>query len=106
MVDRRDLTTVRRCMEEGLVGGEGFAADASLIRANANNQRSAEGSEAADWSDLAELAVRCEHPDTLDEAAFGRGEPGRSRSSSRRPIRRRDGRAPWRHRFFAYATTT
>src|SRR3954453_3809571 len=33
MVDRRDLTTVRRCMEEGLVGGEGFAADASLIRA-------------------------------------------------------------------------
>ena len=28
--------TVRRCMAEGLVGGEGFAADASLIRADAN----------------------------------------------------------------------
>ena len=26
-------TTVRRCIEEGLVGGEGFAVDASLIRA-------------------------------------------------------------------------
>src|SRR3954449_2720243 len=65
-------TTVRRCMEEGLVGGEGFAADASLIRADANNQRSAEGSEAADWSDLARTrrSVR-EYLDTLDEAAWG-----------------------------------
>ncbi len=38
-------TTVRRCVEEGLVGGEGFAVDASLIKADANKQRSAEGSE-------------------------------------------------------------
>ena len=38
-------TTVRRCIEEGLVGGEGFAVDASLIRADANKQRSAEASE-------------------------------------------------------------
>ena len=38
-------TMVRRCIEEGLVGGEGFAVDASLIRADANKQRSAEGSE-------------------------------------------------------------
>lgn len=35
-------TTVRRCIAEGLVGGEGFAVDASLIRADANKQRSAE----------------------------------------------------------------
>jgi transposase len=27
--------TVRRCMAEGLVGGEGFAVDASLIQADA-----------------------------------------------------------------------
>ena len=27
-------TTVARCMDEGLVGGEGFAVDASLIRAD------------------------------------------------------------------------
>ena len=32
--------TVRRCMKEGLVGGEGFAVDASLIQADANKQRS------------------------------------------------------------------
>lgn len=38
-------TTVRRCIEEGLVGNEGFADDASLIRADANRRRSAEGLE-------------------------------------------------------------
>ena len=31
-------TTVRRCIEEGLVGGEGFAVDASLIRADAKDR--------------------------------------------------------------------
>jgi hypothetical protein len=31
---------VRRCIEEGLVGGEGFAVDASLIKADTNKQRS------------------------------------------------------------------
>jgi len=31
--------TVRWCMEEGLVGGEGFAVDASLIRADVDRQR-------------------------------------------------------------------
>ncbi len=42
-------TTVRRCIAEGLVGGEGFAIDASLIKAYANKQRSAEASEPVDW---------------------------------------------------------
>ena len=32
-------TVVRRCMAEGLVGGEGFAVDASLIAADAHRQR-------------------------------------------------------------------
>ena len=32
-------TVVTRCVEEGLVGGEGFAIDASLVRADANKQR-------------------------------------------------------------------
>ena len=65
-------TTVRRCIEEGLVGGEGFAVDASLIRADANKQRSAEGSEPVDWDDLARTrrSVR-EYLDTLDDAAWG-----------------------------------
>lgn len=42
-------TTVRRCIDEGLVGNEGPAVDASLIRADANTQRSAEGAEQVDW---------------------------------------------------------
>src|SRR6201997_1478592 len=38
-------TTVQRCIAEGLVGGEGFAVDASMIKADANRQRSVPGSE-------------------------------------------------------------
>src|SRR5579862_699156 len=65
-------TTVRRCMAEGLVGGEGFAADASLIKADANKQRSAAASEEIDWEAMAATrrSVR-EYLDTLDEAAWG-----------------------------------
>ncbi|KIL98483.1 Mobile element protein [Paramagnetospirillum magnetotacticum MS-1] len=37
--------TVERCMAEGLVGGEGFAVDASMIKADANRQRSVPGDE-------------------------------------------------------------
>jgi IS5 family transposase len=64
--------TVRRCMAEGLVGGDGFAADASLIKADANKQRSAQGSDEVDWDAMAATrrSVR-EYLDTLDEAAWG-----------------------------------
>src|SRR5215468_718611 len=44
-------TTVQTCMEAGLVGGEGFAADASIIRANANRQNSIPGGDDHDWTD-------------------------------------------------------
>ena len=36
-------TVVRRCMAEGLVGGEGFAVDASLVKADASRQEGVEG---------------------------------------------------------------
>ncbi|BCH19812.1 hypothetical protein MesoLjLa_66630 (plasmid) [Mesorhizobium sp. L-2-11] len=65
-------TTVRRCIEEGLVGNEGFAVDASLIRADANKQRSAEGSEQVDWETMAATRRSVqEYLDTLDDAAWG-----------------------------------
>ena len=38
-------TVVRRCMAEGPVGGEGFAVDPSLIKADANRQRCVPGEE-------------------------------------------------------------
>lgn len=65
-------TTVQSCMDAGLVGGEGFAVDASLIRADANRQRSVAGSEKVDWEAMAATrrSVR-EYLDTLDEAAWG-----------------------------------
>ena len=40
-------TTVARCMEEGLVGGQGFAVDASLIVADVQKQNS---SNPEDWA--------------------------------------------------------
>lgn len=40
---------LRRCMNEGLVEGEGFAVDASVIKADANRARGVPGSEAVDW---------------------------------------------------------
>src|SRR4030095_11276067 len=43
-------TTVQTCMDAGFVGGEGFAADASIIRANANRQNSVGGGDDHDWT--------------------------------------------------------
>src|SRR2546430_11787579 len=45
-------TVVSRCIKEGLVAGEGFAVDATLIAADAK-QHSVPGSEAMDWPALA-----------------------------------------------------
>ena len=86
-------STVRRCIEEGLVGGEGFAVDASLIRADANRQRSAERSEPVDWRALAETRRSVqEYLDTLDDAAWGAASEVKPKFD-RAPIRRRNGPA-------------
>ena len=63
---------VEACIAAGLVGGEGFAVDASLIAADANKQRSIPGK---DWDkkrdpETASRAVK-EYLATLDDAAFG-----------------------------------
>lgn len=41
-------SVLRRCMAEGLVGGEGFATDASVVKADASRQRHQEGDD-DDW---------------------------------------------------------
>lgn len=63
---------VKACISAGLVGGEGFAVDASLIVADANKQRSIPGSEWEKTRDreTASRAVK-EYLATLDDAAFG-----------------------------------
>lgn len=42
-------TVLQRCMAEGLVRGEGFATDASIIKADAQRQRGVSGDEPNDW---------------------------------------------------------
>jgi transposase len=66
-------TVVRRCMAEGLVGGEGFAVDASLIKADANRQRCVPG-EVGLPAEAASRAID-EYLAVLDDAAFGAATP-------------------------------
>ena len=42
-------TVLRRCMSEGLVGGEGFAVDASIVKADANRARGMPSDQPIDW---------------------------------------------------------
>ncbi len=63
---------VEACIAAGLVGGEGFAVDASLIQADANKQRSIPGK---DWHkdrdpESSSRAVK-EYMATLDDMAWG-----------------------------------
>lgn len=97
--------TVRRCMKEGLVGGEGFAVDASLIQADANKQRSIPGDE-WDIENIPADAIRAvkDYLETLDDAAFGAASPKVPKF-----ISPSDPAAQWTgaHKgpaFFAYAT--
>jgi transposase len=66
-------TVVSRCMAEGLVGGEGFAVDASLIKADANRQRCVPGDEGLP-PEAASRAIS-EYLAVLDDAAFGGATP-------------------------------
>jgi transposase len=65
-------TVVRRCIAEGLVGGEGFAVDASLIVADAHRQR---GVETPDQLDPKANRAVAEYFAALDDAAFGGATP-------------------------------
>jgi transposase len=79
----RDSDTLRfvfeqvleRCVREGLVGGEGFAVDASLVKADANRQRGVPGHE-ADWSAAGSISrpVR-EYLAALDQAEIEKSTP-------------------------------
>jgi transposase len=66
-------TVLRRCIAEGLVGGEGFAVDASLIKADCNRQRCVPGEEGLP-PEVASRAID-EYLAVLDDAAFGGATP-------------------------------
>ena len=90
-----------RCMAEGLVRGEGFATDASIIKADAQRQRGVPGDQAIDWGDLDEATrpVR-EYIAALEET----NDP----DTSRKAVSLTDPAASWITRggpaFFAYST--
>ena len=79
----RDSDTLRfvfeqvleRCVREGLVGGEGFAIDASLVKADANRHRGVPGAE-ADWSKRPSISrpVR-EYLAALDQSELEKSTP-------------------------------
>src|SRR6201993_3481223 len=62
-------TVLQRCIDEGLVGGEGFAVDASLIRADVSERTRVYGA-AGLPPDAVSRAVD-EYLAVLDDAAFG-----------------------------------
>ncbi|MCA9564775.1 MAG: transposase [Myxococcales bacterium] len=64
-----------RCLKEGLVGGIGFAVDASVVKADANRQRGVPGAE-ANWAEESALSrpVR-EYVEALNEAETERKPP-------------------------------
>jgi transposase len=75
---------VLRCMNEGLVKGEGFAVDASLIRANASEARTIDRGDLVDWSDPA-IASRpvTEYLDAIDQDGAPRKKISLSDPSAR-----------------------
>jgi transposase len=93
---------VRRCMAAGLVKGEGFAVDASIVAADASSQRGVAGGEPVEWADpaLNTRAVR-EYLEALDEQALGEALP--KRISLTDPLARWTA-APGGPAFFAYST--
>jgi transposase len=62
-------SVLQRCVDEGLVGGEGFAVDASLIQADASDRNRVEGTTGLP-PQAAGRAVE-EYLAVLDDAAFG-----------------------------------
>jgi transposase len=62
-------TVLQRCIREGLVGGEAFAIDASLIRADANRQKGIEGEKGLP-PEATGRAIK-EYLAVLDDEAFG-----------------------------------
>src|SRR6202161_2566369 len=67
-------TVLRRCIRERLVGGEGFAVDASLIKADANRQKGIEGDKGLP-PEATSRAID-EYLAVLNDAAFGAATEG------------------------------
>lgn len=95
-------TTVARCMVEGLVGGEGFAVDASLIRADVSRQHAVDRHDELP-GEATSHAVR-EYLAVLDDAAFGAATPVPPKQLAVADPAARWTAATRERAFFAYST--
>ena len=93
-------TVVARCMTEGLVGGEAFAVDASLIAADANRQRRVAERGALDPTSNRAVS---EYLAVLDDAAFGAATPVEPKAISPTDPAARWTAAGWEAPYYAYA---
>ena len=95
-------TVLARCIAEGLVGGEAFGADASIIKADASRYSKVDF---ATWSapDQVSRATQ-EYLDTLDDAAFGGATPVEPKAISPSDPGARFTGANGDRAFFAYST--
>ena len=93
---------VRRCMGAGLVKGEGFAVDASVVAADASRQRGIPSGQAVDWTDpaLSTRAVR-EYLEALDAQSLAQVLP---KNISLTDPQSRWTAAPGGPAFYAYST--
>jgi transposase len=91
-----------RCIAEGLVGGDGFGVDASLIKADASRYTKVE---AKHWS-IPETVTRAtrEYLASLDDAAFGAATPVQPKILSPADPAARFTGANGDRAFFAYST--
>ena len=93
---------VARCIAEGLVGGDQFGVDASLIKADASRYTKVE---ASDWSPPVDATRAAqEYLDTLDDAAFGDATPVKPKTLSPSDPAARFTGANGDRAFFAYST--
>lgn len=95
-------TVLARCIAEGLVGGDDFGVDASLIKADASRYTKMD---MADWSVPEQIShATQEYLDTLDDAAFGASTPVQPKSISPADPAARYTGANGDRPFFAYST--
>ena len=90
-------TVVAACIASGLVGGDGFSVDASLIKADVNAAKRVAGDEVIDWPDRAQAsrAVR-DYLIALDRESAETLQPARGRAKKpRMAISLTDPQAAW-----------
>ncbi|MEO0960201.1 MAG: IS1182 family transposase [Pseudomonadota bacterium] len=95
-------SVLARCIAEGLVGGEAFGVDASIVQANAKRLNKVD---AADWAPERVTRAVEEYFETLDDEAFGEATPVKPKVLSPVDPAARFTGAKKTYSIFAYSTS-